>query len=99
MGMYWVKDVIVVPWQRLASRLMRVYAAAAVAALVIFPFRNAFPIFFHGRRADVIGWIVLFVIIYVVALVLIKGVKRDELTALWRIIRRKPVVTRSGGSA
>ncbi|MDP2789699.1 MAG: flippase [bacterium] len=90
MGLYWIRDVITVPWQRLVSRFLRVYAAAAVAALIIFPFRNTVPIFFHGRRADVLGWILVFVTIYVVGLILIKGVKREELTALWRIIRRKP---------
>ncbi len=90
MGMYWVRNVITVPWQRLISRILRVYGAALIASLLIFPFRNAFPVFVGGRRADVLGWTVLFAVIYVAGLIVLKGVKREELSALWRIIRRRP---------
>ncbi len=99
MGMYWVKGVIAVPWRRLLHRLGRVYASAIVAGALIFPIRNAFPYFVGGRRADVIAWTLLFVMIYIAGLLYFKGVKREELAAIWKIIRRKSAIAKVDGSA
>jgi O-antigen/teichoic acid export membrane protein len=89
LGMYWTRGVITIPWRRLTSRILRVYAAAIVGGLIIYPLRSSFSIIVSGRHAEVIIFGVLFFIIYAVGLLVFKGMRRDEFMALKQTLLRR----------
>ncbi len=89
-GLFWTRQVITIPWRRLISRALRTYGAAILAGLIIYPFRNSFNLLFMHRHVEVLVWVTVYAVLYAGALVFFKGVKKEELVALGRIIRRKP---------
>jgi O-antigen/teichoic acid export membrane protein len=89
LGMYWTRRVISIPWRSLISRFFRVYAAAILGGLIIYPLRNSFSIQIMGRDAEVVIFGVLFFIIYLVGLLIFKGMRREEFIALKRTFLRR----------
>jgi O-antigen/teichoic acid export membrane protein len=91
MGLFWIRGVITIPWRRLISRAARTYGAAIVAAVAVFPFRNMLTIHLFHRQIEALVWVVVFAAIYIVALIIFRGIRRDELVALKSLLLRRKV--------
>lgn len=89
LGMYWTRGIIAIPWRNLISRILRVYAAAIVGGLIIYPLRSSFSIILRGRHVEVVIFGILFFIIYAVGLLIFKGMRRDEFLALKQTLLRR----------